>query len=174
MMILKSHARYIAQIAVQFLHPRTTWSDNLHGEPTPYSRLLYRGHFSAGVMTEVIKIHHLMFARARGQLCRTLQGSNACLQTGILYTSSRQWLCTAIPTTYVNENFYIHQNDIVYVDLTWDLSPASHLLGPLSWYPTCKWSHCNSFEDRAPVDEIYGCPIFEWVAGTWLKDRVPG
>ena len=23
-----------------------------------------------------------------------------------------------------------------------------------------KSSHCNLFEDRAPVDEIYGCPIF--------------
>ena len=30
-------------------------------------------------------------------------------------------------------------------------------------------SHCNSYEDRVPVDEIYGCPIFRWVAVTWLK-----
>ena len=29
-------------------------------------------------------------------------------------------------------------------------------------------SLCNSFEDRAPVDFIYGCPIFKWVAVTWL------
>ena len=33
---------------------------------------------------------------------------------------------------------------------------------------------CNSFEDRAPVDFIYGCPIFKWVAETWPHDRVPG
>ena len=33
-------------------------------------------------------------------------------------------------------------------------------------------SHCNSFDDRAPVDEIYGCPIFKWVEVTWLNDRV--
>ena len=26
---------------------------------------------------------------------------------------------------------------------------------------------CNSFEDRAPVDEIWGCSIFKWVADTW-------
>ena len=25
-------------------------------------------------------------------------------------------------------------------------------------------SYCNSVEDRAPVDEIYWCPIFKWVA----------
>ena len=37
-----------------------------------------------------------------------------------------------------------------------------------------KSSHCNLFEDRAPVDFIYGCPIFKWVAAeTWLHDRVP-
>ena len=35
-------------------------------------------------------------------------------------------------------------------------------------------SHCNSFEDRVPVDLIYGYPIFKWVALTWFKDRVPG
>ena len=32
----------------------------------------------------------------------------------------------------------------------------------------------NSFEDWAPVDFIYGCPIFKWVAGAWLHGRVPG
>ena len=35
-------------------------------------------------------------------------------------------------------------------------------------------SHCYSFEDQAPVDFIYGCPIFKWVAVTWLKDMAPG
>ena len=28
---------------------------------------------------------------------------------------------------------------------------------------------CNSFEDQAPVDEI-----FIWVAGSWFIDRAPG
>ena len=28
--------------------------------------------------------------------------------------------------------------------------------------------------DRTPVDEIYGCPGFEWAAVTLIKDRVPG
>ena len=36
-----------------------------------------------------------------------------------------------------------------------------------------KQSHCNSFEVRAPVNFIYGCPIFQWVAETWLSKRVP-
>ena len=49
-------------------------------------------------------------------------------------------------------------------------------MGPslLSWCPILKSSHCNSFEDRAPVDEIYGCSIFKWVAGTWQNGRPPG
>ena len=48
------------------------------------------------------------------------------------------------------------------------------LLGILSWYPIFKSRHCNSFEDQAPVNFIYGCLIFKWVAVTWLHDRVPG
>ena len=36
-------------------------------------------------------------------------------------------------------------------------------LGLLSRSPVMLWSPvCNSFEDRPPVDEIYGCPIFKW------------
>ena len=27
-------------------------------------------------------------------------------------------------------------------------------------------SHYNSYEDQAPIDEIYRCPIFKWVAKT--------
>ena len=33
---------------------------------------------------------------------------------------------------------------------------------------------CSSFEDGTPVYVICGYPIFKWVAGTWLHDRVPG
>ena len=36
-----------------------------------------------------------------------------------------------------------------------------------------KVSRCNSFDDRAPVDFIYGCPIFRWVSETWLHDKIP-
>ena len=45
------------------------------------------------------------------------------------------------------------------------------LLGLPSWCPLVNSSHCNSFEDRAPVDFIYGCPIFKWAAETWSHDR---
>ena len=41
-------------------------------------------------------------------------------------------------------------------------------------YCTFKSSHCNSFEDRAPVDSIYGCPIIKWVAETWPHDNSQG
>ena len=37
-----------------------------------------------------------------------------------------------------------------------------------------KSSHCNSFEEQAPVDFIYRCPIFKWVAETWIHDSVSG
>ena len=42
----------------------------------------------------------------------------------------------------------------------------------LSWYHAMESSHCNSFGDRATVDEIYGCPIFKWVAVTCWHDDV--
>ena len=44
----------------------------------------------------------------------------------------------------------------------------------LSWCPIFKSSHCNSSEDREPVDFIYGCQILKWIAETWLYDREPG
>ena len=31
---------------------------------------------------------------------------------------------------------------------------------------------CNSSEDGAPLDLIYGCPIFKWMAENWLHDRI--
>ena len=34
--------------------------------------------------------------------------------------------------------------------------------------------YCNSLEDRANIDEIYGCPIFKWIIMTGLEDRAPG
>ena len=43
-----------------------------------------------------------------------------------------------------------------------------------SWYPNLKSNLSNSFEDRAPVDFTNRCPIFKWVAGTWLHDRDQG
>ena len=36
-----------------------------------------------------------------------------------------------------------------------------------------KSSLSNSFEYWAPVDEIYRCPIFKWVAETWPHCMVP-
>ena len=37
----------------------------------------------------------------------------------------------------------------------------------------CNGSHWNLFEDRTPVDFIYRYPSFNWVAETWLYDKVP-
>ena len=34
-------------------------------------------------------------------------------------------------------------------------------------------SHCNPFEDRVPIDEIYVYPFFKCVAETWQHERVP-
>ena len=34
----------------------------------------------------------------------------------------------------------------------------------VSWHPIMWSIHCNSFEDQAPVDFIYGCLIFKWVS----------
>ena len=59
--------------------------------------------------------------------------------------------------------FSYHQSDLKKTQ-TWTKSgmpPWWPLLGLLSWCPICKSSQCNSFEDQAPVDFIYGCPIFK-------------
>ena len=53
------------------------------------------------------------------------------------------------------------------------LWPWQPLMGLLSWCPIFISSDCTSFEDQAPVDEIYGCLIFKWGAVTWLHDRLP-
>ena len=34
-------------------------------------------------------------------------------------------------------------------------------------------SHCNPFEDRVPIDEIYVYPFFKCVAETWQHERAP-
>ena len=49
----------------------------------------------------------------------------------------------------------------------WSMSLESHCWG--SYHGTLS-SLCNSFEDRAPIDEVYRWPILKWVAVTWLKD----
>ena len=52
----------------------------------------------------------------------------------------------------------------------WPWQPS---MEQLFWYPIFNSHHCNSFEDWAPVDFIYGCPIFKWVTQTLTHDRVP-
>ena len=43
-------------------------------------------------------------------------------------------------------------------------------VGAFILVPTLPCSQvCNSFEDQAPIDFIYRCRIFKWVAETWLK-----
>ena len=54
------------------------------------------------------------------------------------------------------------------------LKSAEMIENVLSWCLIFKLSLCDSFEDQAPVDFIYGCPIFKWIAQTWPDDRVPG
>ena len=44
------------------------------------------------------------------------------------------------------------------------LGPGSVMLSSLSY----------SFKDKAPVDLIYECLLFKWLAETWQHDRVPG
>ena len=49
----------------------------------------------------------------------------------------------------------------------WDMSLWWPSLGLLNWYPLTLSRHCNSFEDRVPVDLICGYAIFNWIAVTW-------
>ena len=50
------------------------------------------------------------------------------------------------------------------------MSPWRVLLGRLSSCPVLMSSHSDWLEDRVPVDDIYGYPIFESVAMTWQLD----
>ena len=83
----------------------------------------------------------------------------------------RSWYCVCNnPSFHCSLVFWWPQNCH---DIYLGMSPASHYW---DYYPgalSFESSHCNSFEDRAPVDFIYGCPIFKWVAETWLHDRGP-
>ena len=48
------------------------------------------------------------------------------------------------------------------------------IAGLLTWYPGIfKSRHCNAFQDWAPINEIYRCPISKWVAEIWQHCRVP-
>ena len=53
------------------------------------------------------------------------------------------------------------------------ISPWLPLLGLQSCRRIFFSSHRNSFEDWAPVDFIYRCPILKWIEQCWLHERVP-
>ena len=71
-------------------------------------------------------------------------------------------------------NILLYCYDKTYCTYVWGMSPSWPVLGLLSWCSIFQSCQRHSFEDRAPVDFIYGCPIFGWVAGTWLHNRLPG
>ena len=85
--------------------------------------------------------------------------------------TSHQW----IPSTKASD-----------VELWCFLWSAPEQLSKHSWgwwfdTPWCSlWRHCNvwslwnSFEHQVPIDEIYGCLVFKWIAVIWLKVRAPG
>ena len=58
--------------------------------------------------------------------------------------------------------------------LEWGISPSGHCWNHRPGTPSILSSHCNSLQERVPVDEIYGYPILKRVAVTWHEDRVPG
>ena len=53
------------------------------------------------------------------------------------------------------------------------MSPWKPLQQLISWYPIFKSSHCNSFDDRAPMDFFTGSLILKWAAEftTWQGTR---
>ena len=51
-----------------------------------------------------------------------------------------------------------------------NMLPKSHWW---DYYSNTLSSHYNSFEGWSPVDEIYRCLIFKWVAVTWLNTFRP-
>ena len=103
---------------------------------------------------------------------------NIGLGNGILPHSTKPFTWTE---QYNQKDFWGNQFNAFNVEITTTnthlksgMSPQWPLLVPLSWCPTFKSSHCNSFEDGAPVDFIYGYPIFKCIAKTSPHDRAPG
>ena len=58
---------------------------------------------------------------------------------------------------------FMLQNSIALLIL-WNVSSWWPLPGLLFWYPICKSSLCNTFEEQVPIDFIYGYLIIKWVA----------
>ena len=61
-------------------------------------------------------------------------------------------------------NLYVYGR----LEFQWGLCHLAVFAGAVILVPMLS-SFCNSFEDWAPVNEIYGCPIFKRVAVIWLK-----
>ena len=57
---------------------------------------------------------------------------------------------------------------------TMEYATESRKMIKMARYPYMWSSLRNSFEDRMPVDETYGCPIFKWATVTWLNSLRPG
>ena len=74
--------------------------------------------------------------------------------------------CTAC--TIVSYITAIYQQSIVTGHATW-----WRVLALLSWYPLIIVKSLLLNWRSAPVDEIYMCPIFKWVAVTWLNSLRP-
>ena len=68
-------------------------------------------------------------------------------------------------STLVQVMAWCHQATSHYLSQCWPRSLSPYGVTRPQWL---KSSHCNSFEDLAPVDFIYGCLIFKWIAETWL------
>ena len=69
---------------------------------------------------------------------------------------------------------YIFSHGLTHCLRLWGLYPWWLLLGLLSWYPICKSSHCNSFEDQAPILSSMGAWSANGCNLTDLHDRTPG
>ena len=107
--------------------------------------------------------------------CQDRRGWHSLANVSVDVTAAckRTWLWIVSLVIYgyqVWVTFLSGVNDVAH-NAQYGMSPWWPLLEILSWYPVMKSSLCNSFEDRAPVDFIYGCPIFKWVAKTWLCDK---
>ena len=92
--------------------------------------------------------------------------------------------CLMAPSHYLNQCWLIIsrvQRHLSEGNFTIDTSGINHwnylenYLSKNSFKsPRGQWvksSHCNWFEDHAPVDFVL---IFKWVAETWFHDTVPG
>ena len=128
-----------------------------------FKRVTMTWHGPNGTRITDSAMGHLL-NNARASRCMSGSLNHALPFTILAYT-----YCTALSRQTCSSNTPWSRDRYAHDVFEWNIWPWWLVLVLQGRCPIFKWSHCNSLEDRVPVDFIYGYPIFQWVAVTWQK-----